>query len=429
MRFLIIGGSDVGISAALRAREVNREATIIVVLADGYPNFSICGLPFFLSGETPHDLLLWHIATSIDVARRVVEVIDRDGHHKLLPYDRLLIATGAAPLVPEIPGITLPGVHTLHTMDESFGVHRQLLDQNPRSAIIVGAGYIGVEMADALVHRGLDVTLVGKTESVLATVDLELGNIIGLELRRHAVDVRTDVNVDGIFQSDGLRVVGSNGFEKSADIVLLATGVKPASELALNAGMTTGMRNAIRVDGGMRTNLPDIYAAGDCVETWHRVLQNHLYLPLGTTSPKQGRVAGENAMGGTAEFRGSVGTQVVKIFDLAAGRTGLRDNEAKRARFNPRTLETTVWDHKTYYPGAQRMTFRVTGDVDTGKLLGAQIVGHWRSEVAKRVDIFATALFYGMGVDELDDLDLSYTPPLSSPWDPVQLAAQNWTRR
>ena len=223
-----------------------------------------------------------------------------------------------------------------------------------------------------------------------------------------------------------LRVVGSNGFEKSADLVIMATGVRPASELAAAAGIHTGLKDAIVVDRFMRTNLPDVYAAGDCVETWHRMLQEYKYLPLGTTSHKQGRVAGQNAVGGTKEFAGSLGTQVVKVFDLAAGRTGLRDHEAKAAGFSPRTVETIAWDHKAYYPGAQHMTLRVTGDIGTGRLLGAQIVGHWLSEVAKRIDVFATALYHGMFVDELNDLDLSYTPPLSSPWDPVQVAAQNW---
>ena len=439
MRFLIIGGSDAGISAALRARELDREATITVVLADGYPNFSICGLPFFLSGETPDwhqlahrtefegiEIRQWHTAIAIDPERKTVELVDREKHYSVLPYDRLLIATGAAPLIPKIPGTDLPGIHTLHTMEDSFAVDQRLGEEKPRSVIIVGAGYIGVEMADALVHRGLKVTLVGKTESVLATVDAELGHTIADELRRHNVDVKTNIDVQHISSSNCLHVRGSNDFEQSADMVLLATGVRPCSELAISAGVVTGARGAIRVNTSMQTNIPGIYAAGDCVETWHRVLQQYKYLPLGTTSHKQGRVAGENAVGGTKHFEGSVGTQVVKVFDLVAGRTGLRNHEAKDAGFNPRTVETNAWDHKVYYPEAQQMKLRVTGDIDTGRLLGAQIVGHWRSEVAKRIDVFAAALFHEMSVDAMNDLDLSYTPPLSSPWDPIQLASQNW---
>lgn len=442
LKFLIIGGSDAGISAALRARELDSSALITVILADGYPNFSICGLPFFLSGETPDwhqlahrtefegiELLLWHTAVAIDAIAHTVEVVHHDGVRKTLRYDQLLIATGAGPLLPEIPGIDLPGVFTLHTMDDSFALHHRLMETNPRSAIIVGAGYIGVEMADALVHRGIHVTLVGKTKSVLATVDPEIGDVIGEELLRHQVEVRTNVEVTDIASSKCLRLSGTNGFEQSADLVLVAAGVMPTSQLAVEAGIATGQKGSIKVDTSMRTNIPDIFAAGDCVETWHRVLQQYRYLPLGTTSHKQGRVAGENAVGGKKHFAGCVGTQVVKVFELVAARTGLLEHEAHAAGFNPLTVEARPSDHKAYYPGAQELRIRVTGDATTGKLLGAQIVGHWRSEVAKRIDIFAAALFHGMSVEDLNDLDVSYTPPLSSPWDPVQIAAQAWCRK
>jgi NADPH-dependent 2,4-dienoyl-CoA reductase/sulfur reductase-like enzyme len=216
--------------------------------------------------------------------------------------------------------------------------------------------------------------------------------------------------------------------KKQSDLVLVATGVKPASDLAVSAGVLTGFENAVRVDSFMRTNVPDIYAAGDCAETWHRVPQQYRYLPLGTTSHKQGRIAGENAVGGSKRFAGSVATQVVKVFDLTVARTGLRDHEAKLAGFNPRTVETKTWDHKAYYPVARQITLRVTGDMDSGRLLGAQIIGSLSSEVAKRLDIFAIALFHRMSVEDLSELDLSYAPPLSTPWDPVQLAAHEWCR-
>jgi NADPH-dependent 2,4-dienoyl-CoA reductase/sulfur reductase-like enzyme len=177
----------------------------------------------------------------------------------------------------------------------------------------------------------------------------------------------------------------------------------------------------------MRTNIADVFAGGDCVETWHRVLQSSTYLPLGRTAHKQGRVAGENAIGGQRLFQGSLGTQVVKVFDVAIARTGLRDHEARRAGFDPLTVETEVWDHKAYYPGAQQLRIRVTGDRRSGQLLGAQLLGHWQAEVAKRIDVYAAALFAGQCIDAISDLDLSYTPPLGSPWDAVQLAAQAWT--
>ena len=214
---------------------------------------------------------------------------------------------------------------------------------------------------------------------------------------------------------------------RAADIVLVVVGVRPETTLAAEAGAELGVKGAIAVDPWMRTNLPDVYAAGDCVITHHRLL-GVTYLPLGTTAHKQGRVAGENALGGDRQFAGSLGTQVVKIFDQAAARTGLRDHEAAPAGFDPVTIETQADDHKAYYPGSHRITMRVTGDRTTGRLLGMQLFGHKNAEIAKRVDIAAAAIFNTMTVDAVSDLDLSYTPPLGSPWDAVQAGAQAWTR-
>ena len=210
-------------------------------------------------------------------------------------------------------------------------------------------------------------------------------------------------------------------------MVLVVVGVRPETTLAADAGAALGVRGAITVDPGMRTNLPDVFAAGDCVITHHRLL-GVTYLPLGTTAHKQGRVAGENALGGDREFAGSLGTQVVKIFDQAAARTGLRDHEAAAAGFDPVTISSQADDHKAYYPGSHRIAMRVTGDRGTGRLLGVQLFGHRYAEIAKRIDIAATAIFHGMTIDAVSDLDLSYTPPLGSPWEAVQIGAQAWTR-
>lgn len=442
MHLLIIGGSDAGISAALRARELGSNLDITVVLADAFPNYSICGLPFFLSGETPDwrslahrtefdgiRLLTNHTAEAINASAKTIQVRDQGHEMKVLHYDRLIVATGAGPVRPDLPGLDLPGVHLLHTMDDSFALERRLSEQSPRSIAIVGAGYIGLEMADALTHRGLKITMIGRTKTVLPTVDAPLGRMLEEELRRHEVEVlmdRSAIRIEPAIGVHRLSVTDSKGHQMTADLVLVATGVRPASELAAEAGAELGTRNAIRVTRRMQTNLPDVFAAGDCVETWHRLLGKSVYIPLGTTAHKQGRIAAENSLGGERTFAGSLGTQSVKVFDLVATRTGLLDHEARAAGFDPMTMETEVWDHNVYYPGARRLCIRVTGDRQTGRLLGAQILGHWRSEVSKRIDVFATALFYGMSVEALTDLDLSYTPPLSSPWDPLQTAAQAW---
>jgi len=443
---LIIGGSDAGISAALRAREVNPACDLTVVVADRYPNYSICGLPFWLSGEIAdwHDLahrkaediagqgihlLLEHTAHAIDPAGKTVTVMDSDRQSRRMPYDRLVIGTGAVPAHPPIRGLEQPGVFFLRTMADGFALHDFVAAQSPASAVVVGGGYIGLEMAEALVHRGMQVTLVEYLPSVLSTLDPPLGLLVGEELSRHGVTVATGVAVEAIDRrGQRLAVAGSGGFRAEADLLLVATGVRPNVSLTAAAGIEVGRWGAIRVNQAMETNVPDVYAAGDCAETYHRLLERDVYLPLGSTAHKQGRVAGENAAGGQAVFSGTLGTQVVKVFDLVAARTGLRDAEAREAGFDPLTVQVETWDHKVYYPGAQRLHLRVTGDRRTGRLLGAQIVGHRATEVSKRADVFAMGLFKRMGVDELNDADLSYTPPLSSPWDAVQVAAQGWVR-
>jgi NADPH-dependent 2,4-dienoyl-CoA reductase/sulfur reductase-like enzyme len=223
-----------------------------------------------------------------------------------------------------------------------------------------------------------------------------------------------------------LQVCTDAGDEVAADIVIVAVGVSPNTALGRRGGLPTGERGAFVVDRRMATTIPHVWAAGDCVETWLPLLDRAGYLPLGTTAHKQGRVAGANAVGGDRPFAGALGTQVVQVFDLAVARTGVHDAEAERAGYRPRSVEIVVDDHKAYYPGATPMTIRVTGDGATGRLLGAQIVGHRTAQVAKRIDVYATAIHTGLTVDAVSDLDLSYTPPYSSPWDPVQTAAQAW---
>jgi NADPH-dependent 2,4-dienoyl-CoA reductase/sulfur reductase-like enzyme len=321
-------------------------------------------------------------------------------------------------------------------MGDTFAVMATLEQASPASAVIVGGGYIGLEMADALTVRGLQVTQIEQLPEVLPTVDPELGSLVHAELSARGVEVLTGTTVQAITraasgQGGRLRVLATAAdgsvVARTADLVLVVTGVRPEVTLAAEAGATLGVKGAIAVNPGMRTNLPDVFAAGDCVITHHRLL-GVTYLPLGTTAHKQGRVAGENAVGGNRAFAGSLGTQVVKIFDQAAARTGLRDHEARSAGFDPVTVEAQADDHKAYYPGSHRITMRVTGDRATGRLLGLQLFGHKHAEIAKRVDIAATAIFNQITVDAVSDLDLSYTPPLGSPWDAVQMGAQAWVR-
>lgn len=457
MHLVAIGGSDAGISAALRARELDPGAEVTVIVADAYPNYSICGIPYYVSGDVPD----WHnlahrtvadlnatgmrlaldtAAEHIDVAVHAITVRAADGSRHAVHYDQLVIGTGALPQRPPILGLeTLTpsdGVHVLHSMGDTFAVMQTLTPANVRDALIIGAGYLGLEMAEALHARGLRVTQVERLPEVLPSVDPELGALVATELRSHDVEVVTGTTVNRISRTTPddkhrLRVEGSgpnvSAFERSVDAVLVFAGVRPDVELAAAAGARLGVRGAIEVDREMRTNLPDVFAAGDCVVTHHRLLGD-AYVPLGTTAHKQGRVAGENALGGHRTFAGSLGTQVVKIFDMVAARTGLLDHEARAAGYDPFTVASDADDHKSYYPGSHRIAMRWTGDRQTGRLLGVQLFGHRHAEVAKRIDIAAAAIFNDMTVDEVSELDLSYTPPLGSPWDAVQLGAQSWVR-
>ena len=422
-----------------------------MVVADEYPNFSICGIPYYFTGEvapwqslahrtsddleaTGMRLRLNTLATSIDVAGRRLEVRTPDGGLESIAYDELIVGTGALPSRAGIAGLDGlgpgEGVHVIHSMGDTLALDRDLAERDPRSAIIVGAGYVGLEMAEAFVARGMDVTQIQRGGEVLSTLDPELGALVRDELDAHGVEVLLDTTVTGIERSaGGVSVSGTRASEsvtRTADLVLVVVGVRPNTDLLERAGARLGAGGAVVVDERMRTGLPHVWAAGDGVVTRHRLLGD-TYLPLGTTSHKQGRVAGENAVGGDRTFAGSVGTQVVKVFDLVAARTGLHDADAERAGFAPATVASAADDHKRYYPGAESIRFRVTGDVRDGRLLGAQLVGRRGSEIAKRVDTFATAIHAGLTVDEMSDLDLSYTPPLGSPWDAVQVATQAWT--
>ncbi|GAA4567046.1 FAD-dependent oxidoreductase [Planotetraspora kaengkrachanensis] len=453
MDLLVIGGSDAGVTAALRARELAPDVEVTVVVADEYPNYSICGIPYHVSGDVPDWRSLAHrtradleatgmrlrlneTAVSIDPAAHVVQTRSSDGDLRQIGYDKLIIATGAVPVRPPIQGLdqlgAADGVHVLHSMDDTFALTDDLDKRRPATAAIIGAGYIGVEMAEALSARGLRVTVFEQFSQVLPnTLDPALAKLVETELVGHGVEVLTGVSVGSVVRDyvpGGVLLSCSDSSTRRADVVLVVTGVRPETSLAAASGAGLGVRGAIIVDERMRTSVPDVYAAGDCVHTHHRLLDSPVYLPLGTTAHKQGRVAGENAIGGDAAFAGVCSTQVVKVFDTVVAATGFRDSAARDAGFAPLTVAGVFDDHKAYYPGSTPVHVAITGDRKTGRLLGAQLVGRLGAEISKRVDTFATAITYVASVADVGDLDLSYTPPLGSPYDAVQLATQAWTR-
>jgi len=443
-QILIIGGSDAGISAGLRAREVDPKADVTVVVKDEYPNFSICGLPFYIGGEVADwsqlahrtgdqlraaglRVLAHHEATKINPEAHTVSVLNPSGSSVEFSYDQLILATGAVSARPPIPGSHLPGVFFMRFMDDGFRVSRYLNENQPKRAAIIGTGYIGMEMAEALSRRGMAVTLMEMADSIMPSFDPEMGALLQKSLADRGIRVETGLKITEIETAGkGLKVRAGDKTAAEVDFILIAAGAKPCVDPAAEAGIHLGKTGAIAVNEKMETSAKDIYAAGDCAETFHRITGKYVYMPLGTTSHKQGRIAGENAGGGNTVFKGVVGTQSLKVFDRILARAGFRDTEARGQGFDPLTVDFETPDHKAYYPGATPVHIRLTGDRKTGLLLGVQMIGHQGAEISKRIDIIAAALYSGLMVADFIDYDLSYTPPLSSPWDPVQMAAFKW---
>ena len=456
MHLVAVGGSDAGVSAALRARHVAPSADVTVISADPVASFSTSGIPFFLSGEVPDagslagqagsgleeagvDLLLESTVLSVDAEARKVTLGDSKGRESTISYDELILATGAVPEIPDIEGLRgedglrpEDGVHVVRSVTDALSVARTLSRIEPQTALIIGAGYVGVELAEAFALRGMSVTLLESRAEVLSVVDRAIGARVRGQLEERGVEVLTGTaprsimltgRDEGRFRIEAIR--GENVLARRADIVLLAAGTLPNSQLATSIGAKLGRSGAVSVDEGMRTSVPHVFAAGDCAVTHHRLVGD-AYIPYGTTAHKQGRVAGENAAGGSRRFAGTLGTQLVKVFDHAVGRTGLLDAEAIAAGFDPRTVRVDTDDRSSYYPGSRELSVILTGDLRTRRLIGAQFFGNVRSEIASRVDVASTAIFNGLTVDQIEELDLSYTPPLGQVWNPLVLAAEKW---
>ncbi|MCB6840603.1 FAD-dependent oxidoreductase [Weissella viridescens] len=440
---LIIGGSDAGISTALRARELNSDIRITIILADQYPNLSICGIPYAISKEVPQWENLAHrtlgdleaydlqfemntIVSKIDSDKQLVYASDSQGVESVFHYEDLMVGTGARPKTIPVEG-DHKGVHVLRTMDDFFSIEDQLKDTQTQSVAIIGAGYVGLEVAEAITCLGLSATVYQRGSEVLSTVEPEMGLIVHNELIEHGVEVVTNAKTNKITNVDGKYYIQNDNeklHSQPYDMVICVIGVVPNSELLIDAGASVDSdSNAVIVNDAMQTNLQHVFAAGDLATTKHRLLGN-TYLPLGTTSHKQGRVAGANIVGKKSTFAGIVGSQVLRVFNLIVARTGILPTEAALADYNPISVTHVVDDHKGYFPGAQQITITLTADEETHKIIGAQLLGHESSEIAKRTDIFATAIYNQMTIEDFSDLDLTYSPVVGAPWDAVQAVAQ-----
>ncbi|GAA4294753.1 FAD-dependent oxidoreductase [Actinomadura luteofluorescens] len=443
-RLLVIGGDAAGMSAASQARRLRGpdELEIVAVERGHHASYSACGIPYFVGGvvdeldalvaRTPAEfrergieLRLRTEAVEIDTRGGRVRMRSLDGGgERWEPYDQLMIATGADPARPDLPGADAKGVHGVQTLDDGVAIRRAVEEGSPRRAVVVGGGYIGLEMAEAMVMRGLEVSLVDFADQPMRTLDPDMGAIVAEAMRGIGVRLHLGEPVEGFDTSpDGhVTAVRTRDGVLPADRVVLGLGVRPPTGLAEDAGIETGPTGGIVTDRRMRTRAERVWAAGDCVETRHLVSGAPVAIALGTHANKQGRVAGINIGGGYATFPGVVGTAVSKICRVEVARTGLNEAEAAAAGFETLSVAVESTTRAGYIPGAVAMTTKLIAERRSGRLLGAQIVGE--ENAAKRVDGLAIALWNGMTVEEMTGLDLGYAPPFAPVWDPVLVAAR-----
>ena len=388
------------------------------------------------------DARVLHEAVEVDIARRRVRVCPVGEHRAQCTweaFDQLLLATGALPVYPDVPGADARGIYALSTLQSGIEVRRAIDHENPRRAVIVGDGYVGLEMAEALIYRGLDVSLLGKRSQVMNTLDPDMGSLVSDALREFGVHLYLEESLEAFEVDDGqVRAVVTNRRTLPADLVVIGIGVRPNTALAERAGLPLGVRGAIHVDRGMRTPVDGVWAAGDCAESWHLVSRRPVFVALGTVANKHGRVAGINIASWSSErgggagsasgpgsgaiFPGVVGTAITKLGAVEIARTGLKEAELEQLGFEYASARIESHTRAGYYPGSGRITVKVHAEKKSGRLLGGQIVG--AEGAAKRIDVLATALHAGLTVGEIIDLDLSYAPPYSSAWDPVAIAAR-----
>ncbi|MGW4201833.1 FAD-dependent oxidoreductase [Streptomyces sp. NPDC004726] len=448
-RLVVIGGDAAGMSAASQARRFKGpdELEIVAFERGHFSSFSACGIPYWVGGQVPKrddliartpaehreraiDLRMRTQVTEIDTAAGRVRARDLEsGEESWTGYDKLVIATGARPVRPPLPGIGSPGVHGVQNLDDGQALLDSLAATEGRCAVVVGAGYIGVEMAEALLNRGFDVTVLNRGEQPMATLDPDMGRLVHRAMDGLGITTVDGADVTGILTGDDgrVRAVTTADGEYPADVVVLGIGVEPETTLAREAGLPLGAYGGLLTDLAMRVRgHGDIWAGGDCVEVLDLVSGRERHVPLGTHANKHGQIIGANVGGGYGTFPGVVGTAVSKVCDLEIARTGLREKDASEVglQYVTATIEST--SRAGYYPDAALMTVKILAERRTGRLLGVQIVG--REGAAKRVDIAAVALTAGMTVDQMISLDLGYAPPFSPVWDPILVAARKVSR-
>ena len=441
-KLVIIGGDAAGMSAASKVRREQPGREIIVFEKSRYTSYSACGIPYYISEtvETVDELIVRspeefrtkynidvrtrHLVLEVDTAGKRIKVLDKELSREFWQdYGQLLIATGGKPFCPDIPGNDAEGVFGISTLKSGIKLENYIEEKKPKTAVIVGGGYIGLEMAEALLIRGLKVTLVTRGQQVMNTLDPDMGTIVSEAMRQLGVTLYLGEELIGFELKDN-KVVGIITSKQTipTDIVVFGMGSSPNTEFLSGSGIALGVKGAIQVNERMETNIPDVWAAGDCTDTFDIVAKQPAYIALGTIANKQGLVAGSNIAGEAATFPGAVGTAVCKVCSYEVARSGLREKDLKRLGINYVATTIKSKTRASYYPDAKTIWVKLLAEKGTGRLLGGQIIGE--EGAAKRIDVVATALTHGLSLQNIIDLDLSYAPPFSPVWDPVQTAAR-----
>ena len=440
MKVVIVGGVAGGATAAARIRRLDEQAEIVVFERSGFISYANCGLPYYIGGviEDPEELTLQtpesffsrfrvsmrvrHEVTAIHPEEKTVSVKNLEtGEEFEESYDKLMLSPGAKPTQPRLPGVGLNKLFTLRTVEDTFRIKAYISENHPKSAVLAGGGFISLELAENLRELGMEVTIVQRPKQLMNPFDPDMAAFIHSEMRRHGVKLALGHTVEGFEEKDGgVDVLLKDEAPLHADMVVLAIGVSPDTQLAQDAGLELGVKGSIVVNDRMETSVPDIYAVGDAVQVKHFVTGQDVLLSLAGPANKQGRIAADNICGGDSHYMGSQGSSVIKVFDMTAATTGVNETNAKKAGLDVDTVILSPMSHAGYYPGGKVMTMKVVFEKETYRLLGAQIVGY--EGVDKRIDVLATAIRAGLKATELKDLDLAYAPPYSSAKDPVNMA-------
>lgn len=440
MKVVIVGGVAGGATAATRIRRLYENAQIIVIERTGYISYANCGLPYYIGGvikdkddltlQTPEsflerfkiDVRVEQEVTGIDASKKTVTIKRLDnGQEYEESYDKLILSPGARPVRPDLPGINDNRVFFLRTVEDTFKIRAFVENTKPETAVMIGGGFIGLEIAENLIDLGVKVTIIQRPDHVMNTLDYDMASLVHAKLRSKGIDLKLGSNVIG-FESnaDNLSVLLKDDELVRTDMVLMAVGVTPETTLAKKAGLSLGLKNAIVVNDKMETSAADIYAVGDAVMVKHYVTGNDAVIALAGPANKQGRIAADNICGFESHYKGSMGSSVLKLFDMTVASTGITEKTAKEAGIIYDKVVLSPSSHAGYYPGAKVMTMKLIYAKEDLRILGAQIVGF--DGVDKRIDVIATAIHAGMKADALKDLDLSYAPPYSSAKDPVNMA-------